>query len=77
MTSVMVNAWPLPLPPPPCFAATKFQPIGAIVDKAYDLWAVNRLRVTGRPDLEEVLKQRAEKLRSMNVPDDCSDECVL
>ena len=56
-------------------SVTKLPAIGAVVDKLYDVWAINRFRITGRPDLEEVLRQRAEKLKSMNIPDDCSDAC--
>jgi hypothetical protein len=44
--------------------------------QAYDVWAANRLRLTGRPDLEVLLKERAEKLKKMKF-DDCKDECAV
>lgn len=51
--------------------------IGTIADSIYDLWAENRLRITGRGDLADVLKERAEMLRSLD-PADCElDACAL
>jgi predicted DCC family thiol-disulfide oxidoreductase YuxK len=50
--------------------------IGPSVDWLYDVWAANRLRITGRPEMEQVLRDRAEKLRQME-PVDCSTECKV
>lgn len=55
---------------------TKLPLVGSVADAAYDLWAVNRLRITGRPELEEILKERQAKIKGTNY-DDCSDECEI
>ena len=41
---------------------TKLPVIGQIADFVYDIWAENRLRITGRPELVVVLQQRAAEL---------------
>ena len=49
-----------------------------------DLYLVSRLtvapvlfsRLTGRPDLEVILKERAEKLKNKKF-EDCKDECSI
>lgn len=55
---------------------TKLPLVGNIADAAYDLWAVNRLRITGRPELEEILKERQAKIEATDYSD-CSDECEI
>ncbi len=61
---------------PPHFAATKLPLIGGLADAAYDLWAVNRLKITGRPELEEILKERQAKIKATDYSD-CEDECEI
>jgi predicted DCC family thiol-disulfide oxidoreductase YuxK len=58
------------------FAATKWPIIGQVVDVVYDVWAENRLRMTGRHDLAEKLKAQAEALKSMEL-EECHDKCNL
>jgi predicted DCC family thiol-disulfide oxidoreductase YuxK len=55
---------------------TKFPIIGDIADRVYDLWAENRLRITGRKELAEVLKERAESLREAEEVE-CTDACGI
>ncbi|MEM6754489.1 MAG: DUF393 domain-containing protein [Cyanobacteria bacterium P01_C01_bin.38] len=49
------------------YAITKLPILGAIANFIYGIWADLRLRLTGRPNLETVIKQRQEKLG-------CNDE---
>ena len=49
------------------YAITKLPILGAIANFIYGIWADLRLRLTGRPDLDTVIKERQEKL-------DCNDE---
>lgn len=58
------------------FAVTKVPVIGQIADFVYDVWAENRLRITGRGDLADILKERAMKLRNA-AEVDCDDACDL
>lgn len=44
------------------YAITKWKPIEAIANLVYKLWAVLRLPLTGRPNLETIATQRQEKL---------------
>jgi predicted DCC family thiol-disulfide oxidoreductase YuxK len=44
------------------YAVTKLPVVGFLVDRLYDLWAAWRLRLTGRPDLETILQERASRL---------------
>lgn len=44
------------------YAPTKLPVVGTVVDRAYDVWADNRLRLTGRPTLDELVELR-EKAR--------------
>jgi hypothetical protein len=44
----------------------------------YDLWAENRLRLTGRGDMADILVERADKLRLAGPLDECDlDACAL
>jgi predicted DCC family thiol-disulfide oxidoreductase YuxK len=57
------------------FAVTKLPVVGVLADFIYDLWAENRLKVTGRQDLVSELKERASKASSSKkvvVDEDCS-----
>jgi predicted DCC family thiol-disulfide oxidoreductase YuxK len=42
------------------YAVTRLPGVGPAADAVYDLWAKYRLPITGRPDLLEVVKRRAE-----------------
>jgi len=46
------------------YAVTKLPVIGAIANKIYGIWADLRLRMTGRPDLETLVKEREKRLES-------------
>ena len=49
-----------------------------IADTVYDIWAENRLRITGRQDLADLLKQRQEALENAEPIDDCDlDACGI
>ena len=58
------------------FALTSFPIIGNMADALYDVWAENRLRLTGRGDLADILKDRSDKLKEAE-PIDCEEECAL
>jgi predicted DCC family thiol-disulfide oxidoreductase YuxK len=59
------------------FAATSIPVIGQAADFLYDVWAENRLRLTGRGDMADVLKQRATELREKE-PVECDENgCAL
>ena len=49
------------------YAITKLPVLGALANFVYGIWADLRLKLTGRPDLAAVIKQRQERL-------DCNDE---
>ncbi len=44
------------------YAITKLPILGACANFIYGIWADLRLKLTGRPDLETVIKQRQERL---------------
>ncbi|MDJ0615880.1 MAG: DUF393 domain-containing protein [Calothrix sp. MO_192.B10] len=44
------------------YAVTKLPIIGAMVDALYAIWADLRLFLTGRPDLDTIVQQRASRL---------------
>ncbi|MFQ3618561.1 MAG: DUF393 domain-containing protein [Cyanobacteriota bacterium] len=52
------------------YAITKMPGIGAIADWLYGIWAAWRLRLTGRPDLAELVRQRQER-RACSEGDRC------
>jgi predicted DCC family thiol-disulfide oxidoreductase YuxK len=58
-------------------AATSLPGIGQIADILYDLWAEHRLRLTGRTEVADILKQRAEELREMEMADCDRDGCAI
>lgn len=49
------------------YAPTQWPVLGPIVDKIYDVWADQRLRLTGRPDLATVIAQRNERCQPDEV----------
>ena len=44
------------------YAITKLPNLGAIANFIYGIWADLRLKLTGRPNLETVIKQRQERI---------------
>jgi len=59
------------------FSITSLPVIGKLADAAYDLWAENRLRITGRGELADLVRERSEKL-SAAPPAECnSDGCEI
>lgn len=44
------------------YAIVNVPGVGAVADYVYAVWARNRLRVTGRPELEEVVRIREKRL---------------
>lgn len=60
------------------FALTNYPIIGGVADKLYDVWAENRLRLTGRADLAEQLVERSAALDEAEPIDDCDkDGCAI
>lgn len=59
------------------FEITKLPIIGQAADALYDIWAENRLRITGRGDLADVLKEKSEILRDAEPIDCDSDACEI
>jgi predicted DCC family thiol-disulfide oxidoreductase YuxK len=61
------------------FALTKLPVVGKLADALYDIWAENRLRLTGQGDMAQVLRERAERLRDLAHPDEleCEDSCGI
>jgi len=60
------------------FELTSMPVIGTIADTMYDLWAENRLRLTGRGAMADILVERAEKIRQAEPIEDCDlDACAL
>ncbi|MGK7911642.1 MAG: thiol-disulfide oxidoreductase DCC family protein [Synechococcus sp.] len=53
------------------YAATRWPVVGPLVDKLYELWADRRLAVTGRPNLNEIVRMRQQAI------DECSDRCQV
>ena len=49
------------------YAATKWPIIGPVVDRLYGLWADWRLALTGRPDLNTILRELEERLKSREI----------
>jgi predicted DCC family thiol-disulfide oxidoreductase YuxK len=54
------------------FEMTNVPIIGKVADAVYDIWAENRLRLTGRADLADKLKLKSSELR--NVEEVVCDE---
>ena len=59
------------------FQFTNIPIIGKAADVLYDVWAENRLRITGRGDLADKIKQQAEVLKATDPVDCESDACEL
>lgn len=60
------------------FAFTQLPILGKLADAAYDVWAENRLRITGRGDLADVVRMKAEELRELGPVDECDlDACAI
>ena len=59
------------------FDLTKVPLIGKVADNLYDVWAANRLRLTGKGELADILVARAKELRELAPVGDCEEECGL
>ena len=59
------------------FDLTSLPLIGKAADVIYDIWAENRLRITGRGQLADVLRERSEKLKNMETPDCDAEGCAI
>ena len=60
------------------FELTNLPVIGNVADNLYDVWAENRLRLTGKGDLADILVARAKELREKEpIDEDCEEECGL
>lgn len=59
------------------FELTKLPVLGQIADFVYDVWAENRLRLTGRSELADELRQRAEDLAEAGEVSCDSDACGI
>ena len=46
------------------YAITKVPVVGKLADWLYGVWANWRLKITGRPEIEEIIAQRQQKLKS-------------
>jgi predicted DCC family thiol-disulfide oxidoreductase YuxK len=59
------------------FELTSLPVIGKVADNLYDVWAANRLRLTGKGDLADILVARAKETRGLEPIEDCEEECGL
>ena len=59
------------------FDVTSLPLIGKAADAIYDFWAENRLRITGRGQLADVLRERSDKLKNMEAPDCDAEGCAI
>lgn len=59
------------------FEITNLPFVGKLADALYDVWAENRLRITGRGDLADILRERSEKLKDSSVDECDEDACDL
>ena len=48
------------------YAPSKWPLIGSLLDRIYDIWAAWRLKFTGRPNLDTIIKQRQQRLECQN-----------
>lgn len=55
------------------YAFTKYYPFGPMANAVYELWAANRLRVTGRPDLATLLEERRGTPQGANCDEDACE----
>ena len=51
--------------------------IGWAAERAYDIWAENRLRITGRGNLADIIRERERLLDQMNEESDCEETCKV
>lgn len=53
------------------YAITKVPGIGWLADSLYGIWAEWRLAITGRPPLDEIIRDRQARLAAIQEPDRC------
>ena len=53
------------------YAITKVPFVGFLAGKLYDVWADYRLRITGRKELAELIKEREVRLAEVSCEDTC------
>ena len=59
------------------FHMTNFPVIGKVADSLYDLWAENRLRITGRGDLADLIRTRAKQIDDIGEVECNEDACGI
>ena len=59
------------------FSLTKIPFLHDVADRIYDYWAENRLRLTGREDLAQQLRERSQRLRETEIDECDTDACGL
>ncbi len=59
------------------FSLTKIPFMHDVADRIYDYWAENRLRLTGREDLAQQLRERSQRLRETEIDECDTDACGL
>eukprot|EP00601_Ochromonadales_sp_CCMP2298_P002522 CAMPEP_0173171944 /NCGR_PEP_ID=MMETSP1141-20130122/2036_1 /TAXON_ID=483371 /ORGANISM="non described non described, Strain CCMP2298" /LENGTH=186 /DNA_ID=CAMNT_0014093929 /DNA_START=140 /DNA_END=700 /DNA_ORIENTATION=- len=59
------------------FAVTQLPVVGSLADYMYDLWAENRLRITGRGEMADMLRERAEALKNNEEAECDTDACEI
>ncbi|KAA8497280.1 Uncharacterized protein FVE85_1009 [Porphyridium purpureum] len=50
--------------------------VGWMAERAYDIWAENRLRITGRGELADIIRERERLLEEKNESE-CEDTCNI
>ena len=50
-----------------------------VFDRFYDVWAGWRMKITGRPELEQIFQERKQILKKFNEKSDklCDDDCKV
>eukprot|EP01041_Mallomonas_annulata_P008961 gene8961-18547_t len=59
------------------FEVTNIPFIGRVADSLYDIWAENRLKITGRGDLADLLSERAMEIRNIGEVECNTDACGI
>jgi len=62
------------------YAVTKNRFVGSLAERVYNVWADNRLRLTGRGDLADVIKEREQRIHAKIESAgsaDCETSCKI